>query len=341
MIGPVEPANDTCSPISASTAVRDRVGVGSDRSDRGARTGSGGAGVTSSSRKGRRAVTSAMTCTSVSPRVIATWKMRRSSSMSSASACGINPSCAPITTTNGHSIPFTRWTVDNATPSLPAAWSVAAQAVAEPRLERGGIGLERRDRDERVEVVAVARVGRFAREVEGRERGAEPDVVADAGEELVGGGAIVERAARALRGRRRTPRTCGAADAFSASASRRSAPRRHCRLRSSRCSISRRSERLGRRAASARSAPWKPVSLPAASARRRYASAVRVPVRLSTAMLTGRPTRHARFAEEQLRGQEHRVHASSAARCRTAPRRPAATRRRVRRRRARCVPGEW
>ena len=149
----------------------------------------------SSSRNGRRAVASATTCTAVSPRVIATWKMRRSSSMSSASACGISPSCAPSTTTYGHSMPLTRCTVDSATPSSRGRLVRGAQPGAQPRFERGGIGFEGRDRDERVEVVAVAGVGRLAREVEGGERGAEPDVVADAGEELVGGRAAVERAA--------------------------------------------------------------------------------------------------------------------------------------------------
>ena len=134
----------------------------------------------------------------------------------------------------------------------------------------------------------MAGVGALAREVERRERGAETDVVADAGEQLVGGRAVVERAPERFEVVAERVELSAAAEAFSASASRRAAaPMRHCRLRSSRCSTSRRIERLGRRAASARSAPWKPVSLPAASARRRYASAVRVPVRFSTATLTG------------------------------------------------------
>ena len=130
-----------CVPGSASGPVR-RGARAAPRPVRAARASR------SSSRNGRRAVASAMTCTAVSPRVIATWKMRRSSSMSSASACGISPSCAPSTTTYGHSMPFTRCTVDSATPSLRGR--LVRRRAARSRSHgsnAAGIGFEGGDRD--------------------------------------------------------------------------------------------------------------------------------------------------------------------------------------------------
>ena len=66
----------------------------------------------------------------------ATWKMRRSSSTSSARWCGIRPSCTPSTTTYGHSIPFTRCTVESVTSSPSRRPAGGRVRVAQPRLER-------------------------------------------------------------------------------------------------------------------------------------------------------------------------------------------------------------
>ena len=107
----------------------------------------GGAGRAISSRNRVRAGVSATRCTAVSPRVSATWKMRRSSSTSSARWCGISPSWAPSTTTYGHSMPFTRCTVDSVTSPGCGVDSRAVEHAAQPRLEAGRIGREPGDRD--------------------------------------------------------------------------------------------------------------------------------------------------------------------------------------------------
>ena len=239
--------------------------------------------------------------------------MRRSSSMSSASACGISPSCAPSTTTYGHSMPLTRCTVDTATPSSRGGLVRARGARAQPRFERGRIGFEGRDRDQRVEVVAVARVGRLARQVERRERGAEADLVADAGEELGRWSRRRRTRGRARRGRRRTSRTCR----------RPTRSGRRSRGAAAACAIAAcvRAVAAPRAAATGSGAaprargrsPCKPVLLPAASASRRYASAVRVPVRFSTATLTGvqhgtpaSPSRSCAGSSDGVHAAEHR-----------------------------------
>ena len=94
----------------------------------------------------------------------------------------MSPSCAPSTITRSHSRPFTRCTVESVT--CPAARGIVAdghalQVLAQPDLERRGIGMHRRDREQRGEVVEVRRVAAAARVVERAHRGAEPDVVAD------------------------------------------------------------------------------------------------------------------------------------------------------------------
>ena len=81
--------------------------------------------------------------------------------MSSVRRCGISPSCAPSTITRSHSRPFTRWTVESVT--CPARARIVAdrhalEVLAQPRLERRRIGVHRRDRDERGQVVEVRRV---------------------------------------------------------------------------------------------------------------------------------------------------------------------------------------
>ena len=78
----------------------------------------GGASDASSAMNGLGWAASARITTCSWQRVMATWKIRRSSSTSSQSRWGRAPSSAPSTMTRGHSMPLTRWTEDNMTPLL-------------------------------------------------------------------------------------------------------------------------------------------------------------------------------------------------------------------------------
>ena len=125
------------------------------------------------------------------------------------------------------------------------------ERVAQPRLEAGGIRSERGDRDQRVEIVAVTGFRPAAAAVERVERAAEPDLVADEAQQHLGVGAGAVLGTRACRGRRGTRRV----GRWCRSARLRSPLRRQCRRPAIRCRTSRRSDRLGRRAAVARSGP--------------------------------------------------------------------------------------
>ena len=149
-------------------------------------------------------------------------------------------------------MPFTRCTVDEGDLVGRRVEPRSVEHGAQPRLEPGRVGSERRDRDQRVEIVAVTRLGPATAAVEGLERAAEPDLVAD-------------RAAAASRCRHRrassAPSSVEVVDELVESAGAplrrdsRNARERQCRRPAIRCSTSRRSDRLGRRAAVARSGP--------------------------------------------------------------------------------------
>ena len=157
-----------------------------------------------------RAGVSATRCTAVSPRVSATWNTRRSSSTSSARWCGINPSWTPSTTTFGHSMPLTRCTVESVTSPGAASTAGPVEHAAQPGLEAGRIRREPGDGDERVEIVAVTRLGPPPAAVEGLERAAEPDRVAyepRAASRCRRPRAVPPRACRGRRGSRRAGRS--------------------------------------------------------------------------------------------------------------------------------------
>ena len=99
-------------PVAAVAAVAAVAGSGR----RAVRLRSWDAVPSSSARNGDGREASPRTATRCRPRVMATWRTRRSSSTSSARRWGMSPAVAPKTTTRSHSRPFTRCTVDSVTP---------------------------------------------------------------------------------------------------------------------------------------------------------------------------------------------------------------------------------
>ena len=102
----------------------------------------GGAGVSSCSRNGAGDLRRRRRERRCSPRAEATRRGRCDAPprrRRRACARGINPSCAPSTTTYGHSMPFTWCTVDTATPSSRGA-CLRLQACTEPRSNAAGSG---------------------------------------------------------------------------------------------------------------------------------------------------------------------------------------------------------
>ena len=131
--------------------------------------------------------------------------MRRSSSTSVDSRCGIRPSVAPNTTTRSHSRPLTRWIVDRVTPpSARSRWNVRRSQASND----AGVGVEVGHLQQRLEVVEV-RAARATGAVEQGHGRAEADVVAHRREQVARGGAACGRARPAGRGRRPGRRASG------------------------------------------------------------------------------------------------------------------------------------
>ena len=183
-----------------------RKGFGIGRVD----AGRGGAGRWSSSRNGDGPAASARTHGLVAARVMrdvedAPLLLDVVGERGGASA----RRAAPNTTTYGHSMPFTRWTVARCTPASRGRRPAPAPARCAARLERGGVGVERRD----LRSSAV----RSSRWLDGREplptgRGCpcaapRPIVVADARSRSAVVAPAWPAPGRALRGRRRRPST--------------------------------------------------------------------------------------------------------------------------------------